>query len=234
MTAIAWGPPTVFFSGCWVNRDAPRPSINGNWVAVWSPTTNPRRAGASPGQPCCLGACWPAIVQRGCRNRPTKPSRAPVFFGDWAEGSGGMERTATRFACFHLACSSAAQRVPGSLHFMSWARASCAKRRETIPVRRPVSASSAFRSGPLTRLHRSTDNDSIREPYWSVPRLWWFGLGRFISKFWFNVVQVSPLQMHPVLMPARDRVTGPAQFLCQVLLHLGWSLVGNRVRVLVK
>jgi hypothetical protein len=36
-----------------------------------------------------------------------------------------------------------------------------------------------------------------------------------------------------LLMPACDRVTGPAQVLCQVFLHLGCGLVGHRVQMLI-
>src|ERR1039458_8730854 len=36
------------------------------------------------------------------------------------------------------------------------------------------------------------------------------------------------------LMPARDRVTGPAQSLCQVFLHFGSGLIGHRVQVLIQ
>jgi len=34
------------------------------------------------------------------------------------------------------------------------------------------------------------------------------------------------------VMPARDRVTGPAQVVRQILFHLGCGLVGHRVQVL--
>ena len=35
-------------------------------------------------------------------------------------------------------------------------------------------------------------------------------------------------------MPASDRVTGPAQILCQILLHLGCGLIRHRVEVRVE